>query len=124
MIRKRAALLAAAEAGDYDALAELADPAGFEYTFGGPVDGGPAAHWRQLEESGRKPTPAEALAAILRMPYTLSLGIFVWPFAYDKTEDELTSYERGLLAPFGEGGAFADAGIRPDGRWIFFVAGD
>jgi hypothetical protein len=130
VLGKRAAMLAAAEAADYDALAELTDPNEFEYTFGGPVDGGPAAFWRQAEERGEDPTPADALAAVLRMPYTLSRGIYVWPFAYDKTEDELTSYERGLLRPLGRGGAFADgylgwrAGIRPDGRWVFFVAGD
>jgi hypothetical protein len=128
--RKRAALLQAAEAGDYDGLAELADPSGFEYTFGEEVDGGPAAFWRAAEARGEDPTPAEALAAILRMPYTLSRGIYVWPFAYDKTADELSSYERRLLEPLGSGGAFADgylgwrAGIRPDGRWVFFVAGD
>jgi hypothetical protein len=130
VVRKRAAMLSAAEAGDYDALAQLADPNAFEYTFGGDVEGGPAAYWRQAEASGEDPTPAEALASILRMPYTLSRGIYVWPFAYDKTEDELTSYERRLLAPLGQSGAFADgylgwrAGIRPDGRWVFFVAGD
>ncbi len=130
VLRKRAAMLAAAQAADYDALAQLADPGGFEYTFGGPVQGGPAAYWRQAEARGEEPTPANALAAILRMPYTLSRGIYIWPFAYDKTEDELTSYERGLLKELGQGGAFSDgylgwrAGIRPDGRWIFFVAGD
>lgn len=130
VLRKRAALLAAAAAGDYDALAQLSDPTGFEYTFGEEVDGGPAAFWRQAEARGEDPTPAEALAVVLRMPYTLSSGMYVWPFAYDKTEDELTSYERGLLRPLGSGGAFADgylgwrAGIRPDGRWVFFVAGD
>lgn len=130
VLRKRAALLAAADAGDYDALAQLADPDGFEYTFGGPVEGGPAAYWRRAEASGEEPTPADALASILRMPYTLSRGIYVWPFAYDKTEDELTAYERKLLDPLGRGGAFADgylgwrAGIQPDGSWVFFVAGD
>ena len=130
VVRKRAALLTAAEAGDYDALAQLADPDAFEYTFGDPVDGGPAAFWRAEVARGADPTPAEALAAILRMPYTLSRGLYVWPFAYDKTEDELTGYERKLLEPLGEGGAFADgylgwrAGIDPQGRWTFFVAGD
>jgi hypothetical protein len=130
VLRKRAAMLAAAQAADYDALAELVDPGGFEYSFGGQVEGGPAAYWRQAEARGEEPTPAVALAAILRMPYTLSRGIYVWPFAYDKTEDELTSYERELLRPLGRGGALSDgylgwrAGIRPDGRWIFFVAGD
>ncbi len=124
---KRDEILRAAESGDADAVAALADPAGFEYTFGGPVPGGPAAYWRQIEEEEQ---PLEALTQILRMPYTLSRGMYVWPFAYDKTEDELTDYERELLAPLGEGGAFADgylgwrAGITPDGRWQFFVAGD
>jgi hypothetical protein len=130
VLRKRAAMLAAATASDYDALAQLADPNDFEYTFGEQVDGGPAAYWRQAVARGEEPSPAAALEAILRLPYTLSRGIYVWPFAYDKTEDELTSYERGLLRPLGSAGAFADgylgwrAGIRPDGRWVFFVAGD
>jgi hypothetical protein len=130
VLRKRAAMLAAAQARDYDALAELSDPQQFKYTFGEEVEGGPAAYWRQAEMRGEGPGPAEALAAILRMPYTLSRGLYVWPFAYDKTEDELTAYERKLLAPLGEGGAFADgylgwrAGIDPDGRWVFFLAGD
>jgi hypothetical protein len=124
---KRAAILEAAERGDAADVAALADPGGFEYTFGGPVPGGPAAYWRQIEDTER---PLEALAQILQLPYTLSRGIYVWPFAYDKTEDELTEYERELLAPLGEGGAFADgylgwrAGITPEGRWVFFVAGD
>jgi hypothetical protein len=130
VLRKRAAMLAAATEGDYDALAQLADPNEFEYTFGEQVDGGPAAYWRQAVARGEEPTPAAALESILQLPYTLSNGIYVWPFAYDKTEDELTSYERGLLRPLGSAGAFADgylgwrAGIRPDGRWVFFVAGD
>jgi hypothetical protein len=130
VLRKRAAILAAAQARDYDALAQLSDPQRFAYSFGGEVEGGPAAYWRQAETRGEDPTPAEALAAILRMPYTLSRGLYVWPFAYDKTEDELTAYERGLLEELGRGGAFADgylgwrAGIDPDGRWVFFVAGD
>jgi hypothetical protein len=130
VLRRRAAILAAAQARDYDALAELSDPQQFEYTFGGEVEGGPAAYWRQAEARGEDPTPAEALALILRMPYTLSRGVYVWPFAYDKTEDELTAYERKLLARLGRGGAFADgylgwrAGIDPDGRWVFFLAGD
>jgi hypothetical protein len=124
---KLAAILEAAERGDEDDVAALADRAGFEYTFGGPVPGGPAAYWRQIEETER---PLEALTQILRMPYTLSRGVFVWPFAYDKTDDELTEYEREVLAPLGDGGAFADgylgwrAGVTPDGRWTFFVAGD
>ena len=123
----RASILEAALSGDPDAVAGLADPEQFEYTFGGPVEGGPAEYWRQIEQEER---PLEMLATILQLPYTLSRGIYVWPFAYDKTEDELTDYERELLEPLGAGGAVVDgyfgwrAGITPDGRWVFFVAGD
>ncbi len=127
VVQKRAAVLAAAQAKNYDALAALADPQGFEYTFGDPVPGGPAAYWRKIEADEH---PLDALVQILQLPYTLSRGYYVWPFAYDKTEDELTDYERQLLASLGRGGAFADgylgwrAGFTPDGRWAFFVAGD
>ena len=37
------------------------------------------------------------LEQILELPYTLSGGTYVWPFAYDKQEDQLTDYERELL---------------------------
>ena len=124
----RAELLAAAEAGDHDALAALA-PEDFSYSFGGPVDGDLAAYWRRLEQEGEQ--PLEALAAILRLPYALSGGIYVWPFAHAAAPDELTDYERGLLeelpggAPVtGEGYLGWRTGIAPDGQWRFFIAGD
>lgn len=68
------------------------------------------------------------------MPYTLSRGVYFWPFAYDVAAlDQLTAYERELLAPLGpletvfvEGTGYLGwrAGIAPDGTWVFFVAGD
>ena len=83
-----AALLAAAESGDYEALRPLI-PDEFSYTFGLPSEGGPIEYWQQVEaESGE--SPIEILARILRLPYTLSSGTYVWPFAFDKSEDELT----------------------------------
>ena len=130
----RAALLAAAESGDYEAVGRLI-PAqgGFRYTFGGPVDGGPIAYWRQLEKNTSE-RPLEALAAALRMPYTLSRGFYFWPFAYDVADvDDLSPHERKLLAPLGpldrlfvKGTGYLGwrAGIAPDGTWAFFVAGD
>lgn len=126
---KRAAMLRAAEAKDYDGLAKLADST-FKYTFGSPVPGGPAAYWQQAEQQGRQ--PLEALAAILQLPYTLSRGLFVWPFAYDKTADEITQYEATLLKKIPPDGATVGpegylgwrAGILPDGSWIYFVSGD
>ena len=127
---KRVEILEAARSGDADAVAALAaEP--FSYTFGGPVEGGPAAYWRELEANGEQ--PLAALAAILELPYTLSSGIYVWPFAYDKTEEQLTEHERELLrrlppdaATFVPGGGYLGwrAGIEPDGDWVFFVSGD
>ncbi len=91
-----AALLAAAESGDYEALRPLI-PDEFSYTFGLPAEGGPIAYWQQVEaESGE--SPIEILARILALPYTLSAGTYVWPFAYDKQEAELTDYERSSSA--------------------------
>jgi hypothetical protein len=127
---KRLAILAAAESADYDAVAGLADPNEFRYTFGNSVAGGPAEYWRQVA-SDTPDRPLETLAAILKLPYTLYRGIYTWPFAFDKTPEELTDYERGLLEPLGRAGVFVGesyfgwrAGIRPDGRWISFIAGD
>ena len=126
---KRVEILRAAEAKDYEGLANLAAPT-FKYTFGSPVSGGPAAYWREAEQQGQQ--PLEALAAVLQLPYTLSRGLYVWPFAYDKTSHELTEYEATLLKKIPPDGAtvgpegYLDwrAGILPDGSWIYFVAGD
>ena len=123
-----AALVAAAESGDYEELRPLL-PAQFSYTFGGPVQGGPIAYWRRVEaESGER--PIEMLARILRMPYTLSRGTYVWPFAYDKQPGELSAHERQVLGDladdFGAGSGYLGwrAGIESDGTWAFFIAGD
>jgi hypothetical protein len=126
---KRAAMLRAARARDYEGLAKLADPT-LKYTFGSPVAGGPAAYWRRAEQRGDQ--PLEALAAILQLPYTLSRGLYVWPFAYDRTAEEITQYEAVLLGRIPPDGVTVGpdgylgwrAGIRPDGSWIYFVAGD
>jgi hypothetical protein len=125
------ALLAAAEAHDEDALRALIDPQEFRYTFGENVPGGALGFWkREAEQSGDD--PIDALAKVLRLPYVLSQGIYVWPFAYDKEPGEMSEYERNLLKSAGLTSTDADgvgylgwrAGIRPDGRWVFFVAGD
>ena len=131
--KTRDELLAAAENGDYEALRPLIPDTGFEYTFGSPVAGGPIAFWQELEATTDE-EPLERLAQVLRMPYTLSRGIYFWPFAYDVAAlDELTAHERELLAPLGpletvfvEGTGYLGwrAGIAPDGTWVFFVAGD
>ena len=127
--QRRAEVLRAAEAGNHETLARLT-ASEFSYTFGAPVAGGPAAYWRQAEQRGEQ--PLEALAAVLKLPYTLSRGVYVWPFAYDKSPAEITRYEERLLRRIPAGAPTLGpqgylgwrAGIRPDGSWIYFVAGD
>ena len=128
----RAAMLEAAEAGDYEALRPLL-PEEFEYTFGEPVDGGPIAYWQELERTTDQ-RPLEALAAILKMPPVLARGFYYWPWAHIVTRSEdLSPHERELLAPLGTPGQLFPEGsgyfgwraaIAPDGTWVFFVAGD
>ena len=125
--RTRAAIHRAATDRDYEALAKLIPPTGFSYSFGAPVDGGATAYWRRLEARGER--PLETLAQILELPYSLRQGLYVWPFAYGLPKSELTAYERSLLGPLVRSYAGQDyygwrAGIRPDGAWQFFVAGD
>jgi hypothetical protein len=127
----RSALLVAAESSDYEALRELIPSNGFEYTFGGPVEGGPIAYWQQLEAD---PRPIETLAEILKMPYVLSRGYYVWPWTYTvESASDLSAHERELLAPLGPldtlfvpGTGYLGwrTGIAPDGTWTFYVAGD
>jgi len=128
----RAALLAAAQTGDYAAL-EPHIPEGFRYTFGVPGAGGAPAYWRRLERTTGE-RPLEILAAILKLPYTLSHGYYVWPWAYSvESSDDLSPHEVDLLATLGPPGRFFPegigylgwrAGIAPDGTWAFYVAGD
>jgi len=128
----RAALLEAAESGDYEELRPLV-PADLAYAFGDSVKGGAIAYWRELERTSDA-RPLETLAAILRMPYVLSRGLYVWPWAYTiESADDVSPHERELLAPLGPltmlfpsgiGYLGWRAGIEPDGSWAFFVAGD
>jgi hypothetical protein len=129
----RARLLEAADTGDYEALRELIPDSGFKYTFGDSVDGGPIAYWQELERTTDQ-RPIEALATVLQLPYVLARGYYVWPWAYAlPSSDDLSPYERDLLTPLGlPSELFPElagyygwrAGIAPDGRWVFFVAGD
>jgi hypothetical protein len=129
----RAALLEAAESGSYEALRQHIPSDGFTYSFGGPIEGGPIPYWQQLERETDE-RPLEILGEILRMPYVLSRGIYVWPWAYTvESAADLSEHERELLAPLGppsrlvvEGTGYIGwrAGITPDGSWVFFVAGD
>ncbi len=123
-----AGLLAAAESGDYEALRPFLHDE-FSYTFGLPHEEGAIGYWQMVEEEGDD-SPIEILARILRLPYTLAGGLYIWPFAFDKPENQLTEYERELLGDlvelYGDGSGYLGwrTGIAPDGTWQFFIAGD
>jgi hypothetical protein len=130
----RVAIAAAAHARDYAALEALIPESGFTYTYGGPAAGGPVGYWRELEARGEE-RPLAILAALLEVPHTRASGIYVWPFAYDRDPASLTETERRALSEIvteeqlrqmAEFGHYLGwrAGIRADGTWIFYVAGD
>ena len=122
---KRQEILAAAEAKDYDALRELIPDTGFTFSYGASED--PIAYWQELEANGEQ--PLETLATVLKLPYDVAQGHYVWPFAYSLRRPEMTPYERELLGDLartyvGDSYFGYRAGINPDGDWVFFVAGD
>ncbi len=134
VIRKRAEIWSAAHARDYDALERLIGDEGFEYTFGGPFPGGPAAYWRSIE---RRERPLETLEAILLLPhaYQSESRLYVWPDAFVKKAETLSTADKAELAnAVGETVVTAyqeldsylgyRTGIDADGDWVFYVAGD
>jgi hypothetical protein len=134
--RKRAEIWAAARRGDYAAVAALASADGFEYTFGGAVEGGPAAYWRRLEQTTRE-RPLETLVAILELPYTRDprSGLYVWPDAFVRRPSTMSPEAMARLTDavgeetvkaYEEFGSYLGyrAGIDREGDWVFYVAGD
>lgn len=134
--RKRAEIWEAAKGGDYEEVARLVDPEGFEYTFGGAVAGGPAAYWRQVDQTTDE-RPIETLAKILELPFAQQpeSKLYVWPFAFTRKASTLSPDEKEqLVEAIGEetmrGYEQLDsylgyrAGIDEDGNWVFYVAGD
>jgi hypothetical protein len=131
--RTRRRILAAAQARDWEALRRIIGDRPIRYTFGENVPGGAIAFWKREEARGGK--PLETLAAILKLPYVLSHGIYFWPFAYTTPPAELTPYEVQLLSSYATktdvakwkafGGYFGyRAGIAADGTWQLYVSGD
>lgn len=130
---KRDAIVAAAKSFDYTRLEALIDPKEFTYSFG--EDGDPVGYWRRLEEEAHVPILGDYMPLIFSAPYARKLDTFVWPSAAAKepadwteedrqwlthlyTEKEIKQFERfDLYVGY-------RAGIRADGTWLFFVAGD
>jgi hypothetical protein len=128
-------LMAAAATGDPENLRPLLPDGDFSFSFG--ADGDPIAYWQERQAAG------EDVMGILRRilelpPVTAGEGadtLYVWPFAYDRTYSSLSSAELvALEAAIGSDAMDTYAqtddyygyrvGIRADGRWMFFIAGD
>jgi hypothetical protein len=128
----RDAITAAASERDYKALAALLDPAKFSYSLG--ESGDPIGYWRQLEAE-ETPIVSTVLPTVLSMRAAKVDDMYVWPAANAKdpatwTADDLADrrllYSDDDIQSFQELGAYLGyrVGIREDGTWHFFVAGD
>jgi hypothetical protein len=129
----RAAITEAAGAHDYDALAALIPDSGFTFSYG--AGDSAIEHWQDLEAAGE--TPLETMAGLLALRHTRAGDIYVWPWAYDRDPAKLTNAQKDALAAagaatreqldqMGELGHYLGwrLGIRREGTWVFFVAGD
>ena len=129
----RAAILAAAETGDYAALRPIIEEDGFLSDFGFGEERDPVARW---EEMGSQ--PLETMGVVLHMKYvvreTNEGTLYEWP-AYDPDSDpgDLTRRDRELFATVMSKadveGLITDEygytgprlGILKDGTWWFFL---
>jgi hypothetical protein len=130
---KREAIAAAAQALDYDRLRRLLDPSEFSYSFG--ESGDPIGYWRRLERDAHMPVIGDYLPLILNGPFATRGDIYVWPSVYGKKPSAWTAAERRSLRnfyseedirSFERAGDYLGwrVGIRKDGTWLFYVAGD
>jgi hypothetical protein len=131
--KKRDAIVLAARAFDYKALETLLDPKTFSYSFG--ESGDPVGYWRRLEDEGEVPILGDYLPVVLGATFAKRGDVYVWPSAYGKSPSAWTAEDRQWLTnlyteqeirAFERAGDYLGwrAGIRADGKWLFFVAGD
>jgi hypothetical protein len=129
----REAIFHAAGQRDYGRLRSLLDPDSFSYSFG--EKGNPIGYWRE-QEKGELPILGDILPGVLHTRFGRNDDVFVWPAAAAKeasawTEADLDSmrklgYTEDDIRSFEQYGGYTGwrAGIRADGTWLFFIAGD
>lgn len=129
---KREAIYVAAKAEDYDALAELLDPTSFTYSYG--EGGDPIGAWKDHQEDGQSAV-RDILPVLLEMPFGIHNGIHMWPRMSSYGPEDWTDEDKRLIKAlyddmdiqsFEDAGSYVGyrVGIKADGTWIYFVAGD
>jgi hypothetical protein len=131
----RAAILAAADAGDYEQLRSVIDEEVFlsDYGFGGSQPD-PVAKWQELGTA-----PLETMRAVLQMRHvvreTNEGTLYQWPrYNPDSEREDMTARDRNFFLSFMTEDELEQAfspdygytaprlGILADGTWWFFVA--
>jgi hypothetical protein len=132
---KRAAILAAAESGEYEPLRAEVDPESFLSDFGFGDEPDPVGRWEQMG-----PKPLETMGTLVRMPHvvreTNEGTLYEWPrFNADSSAGDVSADERELLLTIMTEDELTNAflpeygytgphlGILADGDWWFFVSG-
>jgi len=140
--RTRAQLIEAARSGELEALRPLIRTEGEEATelsLGG-IEGDPIEHLRQMSGDGEGQEILAILQEVLEAGYVhTDIGteneIYLWPYFFAVPLDTLDARQRVELFRLVTAGDYEDmknfgayifyrTGIRPDGSWAFFVAGD
>jgi hypothetical protein len=134
--QRRDAIRAAARAGDLDALAAQADPDEFSYSFG--EDGDPVGFWRREIANGIDVMGQLLAVTDLPSAQVQSEGgpeITTWPWVHDVPYERLSSAELVMLEDalgsqvmdtYRDTGQYLGyrVGIRANGSFIYFIAGD
>lgn len=136
--QRREEILAAARSGDLAKVAAIVKANQTLISFGGDTDA--AALWKKSFPDSDGLEVLATLIEVLEMPFVhLDKGsaqeMFVWPYFHAMQLEKLTpeqrvelfrlvtAYDFREMQKFGSY-VFFRAGISPDGRWQFFVAGD
>jgi len=134
VVKLREQLYQAALECDFDALGDIAraNAGSFSFTFGAEKDA--AAYWKSNDEQSHI---LDSLARVLTTPLVEKREgdlVYAWPSAYsdkptDKEWKELVAsgaYTQQQVDGFRKDSVYYGyrVGIKPDGSWSYFVAGD
>lgn len=122
----------AAKAKDYEKLNSLAGES-FSYTFGVDEPGGFGKKLKELSAAGKD--PFGLIIKLFAMPHEKLGDIYVWPAFFTKEPKDWTENDLKLMATlatekeiesYRQYGGYVGyrLGIREDGTWLYFIAGD